>query len=121
MANNNNDETDDVGDLLRKFYKPKEEINSDLFWDNVSKKIDSLFHKEIFTSKVCHEDGILLSDEEKYWLGLEEYINNKTSSLQHKNITDHILTCKECRKNYNDLLDKKKVFNTIEQLSLSFA
>ena len=99
---------DETGELLRKFYKPDKEINQEDFWQEVSKKIDSLFHKEILLEKCLDEQGELLSEEYRYWAGLEEYIRNEVSSLKHKTITDHLLSCNECRKNYTDLLDKKK-------------
>lgn len=104
-----NDKHEDISDLLKKFYKPKDEINNNDFWNSLSKKLDALFHKEVMTDKVSSDEKSLLTDEERYWTGLEEYINNQISSLKHKSITDHLLKCKECRKNYNDLLDKKKV------------
>ncbi len=105
----NDKNQDEISELLKKFYKPKNETNPDQFWDELSKKIDCLFHREIFTDRVSNSEGKILTDEEKYWLGLEEYINNEVNSLKHKSITDHILDCKECRKNYNNLLDKKKI------------
>ena len=100
---------DEISDLLKRFYKPDKEIDPDVFWKEVSKKIDSLFHKEIFSEKTFNDKKEVLSDEERYWLGLEEYINNEVSSLKHKTITEHLLNCKECRQNHNDFLDKKKV------------
>jgi len=106
-----NDKYEDVSDLLKKFYKPKNEISNNEFWDELSKKLDSLFHKEILTDKLSNEQESILTEEERYWIGLEEYLNNQVQSLKHKAITDHLLKCKECRKNYNALLDKKKVLN----------
>ena len=105
---NKNKSFDETRELLNKFYKPDKEIDKELFWQEVSKKIDSLFHKELFLEKCIDKEGKLLSDEECYWLGLEQYISNEVSSLKHKVITDHLLKCSECRKNYIDLLDKKK-------------
>ena len=99
---------DEISELLKRFYKPDKEINSQDFWDDLSKKIDSLYHKEIFSEKCYDEAGNLLHDENRYWLGLEEYVKNEISSLKHKSITEHLLQCKDCRKNYTDLLDKKK-------------
>lgn len=100
---------DEISNLLKRHYKPSKEIKADEFWEKVSKKIDSLFHKEVFSKNYKNEDGKMLSDEERYWLGLEEYIKNEVSSLKHKAITDHILMCNDCRKNYVDILDKKKL------------
>lgn len=112
--NDNNDNNDnDISKLLRKYYKPKDDITPEQFWDELSKKIDCLFHREVFTEKACNENGALFTDEEKYWMGLDEYVRNEVSSLKHKTITDHLLTCKDCRKNYNDLLDKKKVLENL--------
>jgi type I site-specific restriction-modification system R (restriction) subunit len=111
MANDENDKYEDVSDLLKKFYKPKNEISNNEFWDELSKKLDSLFHKEILSDRISDEKESILTEEERYWMGLEEYLNNQVQSLKHKAITDHLLKCKECRKNYNDLLDKKKVLN----------
>ena len=108
---------DEISDLLRKYYKPDKETNSDVFWEEVSKKIDSLFHKEIFSEKVSNEEGVVLTEEQRYWLGLEEYINNEVSSLKHKTITEHLLHCKECRQNHNDILDKKKVIYDLYHLT----
>lgn len=99
---------DEISNLLKRFYKPSCELEQEEFWEKVSSKIDSLFHKELFSEKHFNEKGVLLSDEERYWLGLEEYLRNEVSSLKHKAISDHLLSCKECMKNYNDLLDKKK-------------
>lgn len=99
---------DEISDLLKRFYKPGKEINTEEFWEKVSKKIDSLFHKEVLSEKTHDSSGAILSEEGRYWLGLEEYIKNEISSLKHKTITDHLLQCNECRKNYVDLLDKKK-------------
>lgn len=105
---------DEISDLLKRFYKPKEEVDQDKFWRDVSNKIDSLFHKELYSEKIVNEQGVIFSDEERYWLGLEEYIKNEVPALKHKNITEHLLKCKECRQNYNDLLDKKKPINSQE-------
>ncbi|MBI2996418.1 MAG: hypothetical protein HYY52_06920 [Candidatus Melainabacteria bacterium] len=118
MANNDGENKDKpydgLGELLKKYYKVDNFIDSQEFWEDVSGKIESLFHKEIFSEKVVGSNGELLSDEERYWLGLEEYIKNETPSLKHKVVTDHLLICKQCRHNYNDLLDKKKViFNNL--------
>ena len=99
---------DEISELLKKHYKPQNDINPESFWDEVSKKIDSLFHKELYSEKVINNEGLLLSEEERYWFGLEEYVKNEVSSLKHKVITEHLLKCRECRKNYNDFLDKKK-------------
>lgn len=99
---------DEISELLKRFYKPDKEIDLDKFWDEVSKKVDSLFHKELYSDSLVNEQGVLMSDEERYWLGIEEYAKNEIGALKHKTITDHLLQCKECRQNYNDLLDKKK-------------
>ncbi|MBI3590370.1 MAG: hypothetical protein HY094_03195 [Candidatus Melainabacteria bacterium] len=99
---------DEISEFLKRFYKPEKEIEPEIFWEEVSKKIDSLFHKELQSEKIVNEQGVLLSEEERYWLGLEEYLKNEVSSLKHKAITDHLLHCKVCRQNHNDLLDKKK-------------
>ncbi len=99
---------DEISELLKRSYKPDKEIDQNKFWDEVSKKIDSLFHKELYSDSFVNEQGILMSDEERYWLGIDEYIKNEIGSLKHKTITDHLLHCKECRQNYNDMLDKKK-------------
>lgn len=104
----NNDSQDDLSSLLKKYFKPKEEIDPDKIWENVSKKIDSLFHKEVFSDRLLKQEGIRFSEEERYWLGLEEYIGNKVNSLKHKMISEHLLQCSECRQNYNQVLDKKK-------------
>lgn len=103
-----NNQSDELSELLKKHYKSEEELNPELFWKDISKKIDSLFHKEIFSSRIINELGESFTEEERYWLGFEEYINNKMNSLKHKSITDHLLLCKECRQNYNKILDKKK-------------
>lgn len=97
---------DEISELLKKYYKPDKEVSSQEFLDAFSKKIEALFHKELMTDA-------LGSDEQRYWQGLEKYIKNEVSSLKHKSITDHLLSCKECRKNYNDLLDKKKPITTL--------
>ena len=99
---------DEISYFLKKHYNPPKEIDSDEFWDKLSKKIDSLFHKEILSEKTLNDEGGVLSEEERYYLGLEEYIKNDVTSLKHKAISDHILKCKECRQNYIDMLDKKK-------------
>ena len=102
---------DEISELLKKHYKPDKELDSDIFAEEVLKKIDSLFHKEIFSENYCNASRETLSDEDRYWRGLEEYLNNKVSSLKHKAITDHLLKCKDCRKNYMQLKDKKKVLS----------
>lgn len=99
---------DEISELLKRHYKPDKEIDPDVFWSELSTKIDSLFHSELFSQKVQNEEGVMLSEEERYWLGLEEYLRNEISSLKHKTITDHLLICKACRQNYNNLLDKKQ-------------
>ena len=99
---------DEISKLLRKFYKQDKEMDFQEFWGEVSRKVDSLFHKELFSEKSHNEYGELLSDEERYWLGLEEYVRNEVLSLKHKLITDHLIGCRECRKNYSNMLDKKK-------------
>lgn len=100
---------DEISDLLKKYYKPDKEIDSGVFWKDLSKKIDSLFHKELYSDKVINEEGRMLTDEERYWIGLDEYIKNQTNSIKHKTITEHLINCKECRNNYNNLLNKKKL------------
>lgn len=102
---------DEISELLRKHYKPNKELNPDIFVQEVLKKIDSLFHKEILSQSYLKANGEPVSDEERYRLGLEEYLNNKLSSLRHKTVTDHLLKCKDCRKNYIQLMDKKKVLS----------
>ena len=105
--------SDEISELLKKFYKPSKENNSEEIWSNISKKIDSLFHKEIRSEQCFDQRGALLSEEARYWLGLEEYIKNEVHSLKHKMITEHLLKCNECRKNYNDVLNKKKLVNDV--------
>ncbi len=100
---------DEISDLLKKYYKPEKEIDPVEFWDDVAKKIDSLFHKELYSDKTTDENGRMLTDEERYWMGLDEYLKNQTGSIKHKTITEHLLSCKECRNNYNNLLNKKKL------------
>ena len=104
---------DEISELLKKYYKPNKETDPGIFVKEVLNKIDSLFHKEILSENYFNEKGGSASDEERYWLGLEEYLNNKVSSLKHKTITDHLLKCKDCRKNYSQLMDKKKVLNLV--------
>lgn len=104
---------DEISELLKKYYKPDEELDPEEFTKEVLNKIDSLFHKEIFSENCFDGSGEPASDEERYWLGLEEYLTNKTSSLKHKTITDHLLKCKDCRKNYTRLMDKKKVLSFV--------
>ena len=99
----------ELSDLLGKYYKPDTETDLNKTWESVSKKINSLFHEEILSDIDIREDGLKYTIEEKYWLGIDEYINNKVNSFKHRIITEHLLKCKECRKNYNDSLDKKKV------------
>ena len=104
---------DEISELLKKYYKPDKEVDPDVFVKEVLSKIDSLYHKEIFSENLCNEMTESVSDEKLYWLGLEEYLNNKVSSLKHKIITDHLLKCKDCRKNYMLLTDKKKVLSLV--------
>lgn len=111
---------DEISSLLKKYYKPDKEIEPEVFWEEVSQKIDSLYHKELLSEKRVNNEGTLLSEEERYYLGLNEYINNEVSSLKHKTITDHLLKCKECRKNHNDILDKKKEANLDVLLRTNF-
>lgn len=106
---NNEKNFDDLSELLKKYYKPPKELDAEALWESTSKKIESLFHKEIVSEKKYDTSEKLLSEEERYCLGLEEYIQNKVSSMRHKIITDHLLRCPECRANYNKLLDKKKL------------
>lgn len=112
---------DEISELLKKHYKPDKEIDSEIFAKEVLSKIDSLFHKEILSENYFNEKGEPASDEERYWSGLEEYLNNKISSLKHKTITDHLLKCKDCRKNYTQLMDKKKSRGTINYLSTAIS
>lgn len=98
----------DIGELLKRFYKPDKEVDLDKFWEEISDKIDSLFHKELYSEKILNDESLIMSDEERYWLGIDEYIKNEVASLKHKTITDHLLKCKECMQNYNNRLDKKK-------------
>lgn len=114
---NKNKPYDELGELLKKHYKPDKELNPEFFTKEVFQKIDSLFHKEILSEKGINESGHILSDEDRYCLGLQEYINNEISSLKHKAVTEHLLKCKECRKNYDIFLDKKK---TNYSLNLQF-
>lgn len=105
---NKENNIDEISSLLKKYYKPDQELNEEKFWNELSKKIESLFHKELYSEKIIDENGKLISEEERYWLGLSEYIGNKVNSLKHKEITSHLLSCSECRKNHNRLLDEKK-------------
>ena len=104
---------DEISELLKKYYKPSKETDPEVFAKEVLKKIDSLFHKEIFSEHCFNEQGESVLEEERYWLGLEEYLNNKVSALRHKTITDHLLKCKDCRANYTQLMDKKKVLSPV--------
>ncbi len=104
---------DEISELLKKYYKPSKETDPEDFVKEVLHKIDSLFHKEIFSENSFNKNGEPISDEERYWSGLEEYLNNKVTSLKHKTITDHLLKCKDCRKNYTQLMDKKKVLSLV--------
>jgi len=99
---------DKLSELLRNFYKPQQDFNIEKLWENISGNIDSLFHSDMFSEKMLKSDGTRYSDEEKYFMGIEEYINNDVSSIKHKIMSDHLLSCKECRQNYNKILDKKK-------------
>ncbi|OGI10243.1 MAG: hypothetical protein A3I68_07905 [Candidatus Melainabacteria bacterium RIFCSPLOWO2_02_FULL_35_15] len=99
---------DEISELLKKHYKSDKEADPDIFTQEVLRKIDSLFHKEIFSDNYFNEKREPVSDEERYWSGLREYLNNTVSSLKHKTITDHLLKCKDCRKNYTQLMNKKK-------------
>ena len=103
---------DEISELLKTFYKPEDAIDPEQFWKEISRKIDSLFHKEMYSEQIINEEGILLTDEERYWLGLEGYLKNEVSSLKHKTITDHLLACKECRQKYSESLNKKKLINS---------
>lgn len=107
------DDDNELSDLLGKYYKPDIEVDLNKTWQNISKKIDSLFHEEILSNVMVKEDGSKYTTEERYWLGIEEYINNKVTSFKHRVITEHLLTCKECRKNYSDSLNKKKVMISV--------
>jgi len=99
---------DEISELLRKHYKPNKEQSQEEFWQKIVKKIDSLFHRELLSEKLFDNDGNPISNEDRYWKGLEEYINNELSSLKHKVVTEHLLNCKECRHSYNEMLSKKK-------------
>lgn len=111
---------DEISELLKKYYKLNKEINDDEFVQSIEKKINSLFHVELFSEKLVDNESHHLSNEVRYWRGLEEYINNEVSSLRHKVITDHLLSCKECRQNYNEQLIKKKEFSSINSQELVF-
>ena len=120
MGTDGNDKdkpSDQISELLKKHYKLNKKQDVEQFVENVMSKIDSLFHKDVFSQKCINDDGRTLTDEERYWLGLEEYANNNVTALQHKTITDHILSCKACRKNYNDFIDKKKELSKLLVLS----
>ena len=104
---------DEISELLKKYYKPDKEIDSETFAKEVLNKIDSLFHKEILSESYIKENGESASDEERYWRSLEGYLENKLPSLKHKAITDHLLKCKDCRKNYTNLMNKKKVLSLV--------
>lgn len=99
---------DEISELLKKHYKPNKEIPQEEFLQRVVKKFDSLFHKELLSEKLFDIDGNPISNEDRYWKGLEEYISNELSSIKHKVVTEHLLNCKECRHNYNEMLNKKK-------------
>ena len=107
------DDDNELSNLLGKYYKPDVEVDLNKTWQNISKKIDSLFHEEILSKARLKEDGSRYTIEERYWLGIDEYIDNKVTSLKHRVITEHLLKCKECRKNYSDSLDKKKVMISV--------
>ena len=107
------DDDNEISDLLGKYYKPDTEVDLNKAWESVSKKISSLFHEEILSEVSLKEDSSKYTIEERYWLGLDEYINNKVNSFKHRVVTEHLLKCKECRKNCNDSLDKKKVMVSV--------
>lgn len=106
IDNENKEPFDQLKDLLNKHYKPDQKNDDNAFWESLSKKIDSLFHKEIFSDQLLREDGDPMTDEERYSLGLKEFAANKVNSFKHKEITDHLLICPECRKNYINLIEK---------------
>lgn len=110
---NKDKQLDELGELLRKYYKPENEIDPEDLWEKISDNIDSLFHKEIMSDPYYKADGEISNTEDCYWKGLDDYINNKLSSLKHKIITDHLLKCSECRKNYVEMVDKKKVLSCL--------
>lgn len=99
---------DEISDLLKNFYKPNKEINVEEYWKKISGNIESLFHAEMFSDKIIKYGSSKYSDEERYWLGLEEYLNNEITAIKHKMITNHLLDCSACRQNFNKLMDKKK-------------
>ena len=99
---------DQISELLKKYYKPDKQADENQLVSDILEKIDSLFHKEILSEQLTDENGELLSDEGRYWTGLNNYINNKVSALKHKQITEHLLKCKACRKNHSETLSKKK-------------
>ena len=61
---------DEISELLKKHYKLDKELDSDIFAEEVLKKIDSLFHKEIFSENYFNENEEPASYEERYWSGL---------------------------------------------------
>ena len=103
-----NEPFDQISDLLKRYYKPDKCSDENQLVENILEKIDSLFHKELLSEKAIDDNGGLLMEEERYWLGLNDYINNKVSALKHKQITEHLLKCKACRKNHSEVLNKKK-------------
>lgn len=82
--------------LSESFKLPKKFEETDL-WASLSKKLDSQYHPEIFTTDSAF---IGLSDKEKYVIGLSEYLDGEVSAAKAQMVNDHLLECSDCRKNY---------------------
>ncbi len=64
-----------------------------------------IFHEEI----LAEETGELSSIEDRYWLGLSEYIDNECAPSKQRKITEHLLECSLCRERFNSLTDLNEV------------
>ena len=101
-----NTSEDNLSELLRKSFELPAELEEINLWERVSNKIDSEYHKELFSESLANSPEI--SIQEKFIIGLSEYIDNECSPEKANIITEHLLECSSCREYYLSLIKQKK-------------
>lgn len=83
-------------------------LAKDLFVTKSKKSVQSaleVFHAEILAEPTEE----LVSIEDRYWLGLSNYIDSECTPAKHREITEHLIDCPLCRERFKELQNLNKV------------
>ena len=90
--------------LLKESYKLPSEIENASLWNSINEKLDSIYHKEIFSESLDES----YSGKERYLVGLSEFIDGEVSASKANKINEHLLQCSDCRRTYLSLCKQKQ-------------